>query len=344
MLIEEACKAGARLEPACEVAGISPRTLQRWRDEQGIREDARAAAAEQRVPANRLSDGEREEIRNVVNQSEFAHLPPCQIVPALADQGRYIASESSFYRVLREAQLLEPRGNTRPPSHQRPQPFVASAPNQVWSWDITYLRTTLQGSFFYLYLIMDIFSRKIVGWEVFERECAEHAASVFHKAHLREGVQAKDLVLHSDNGAPMKGATMLATLQRLGVVPSFSRPSVSNDNPYSEALFKTLKYCPEFPSKPFEDVDAARQWVQGFVHWYNEQHRHSALKFVTPAQRHRGEDQAILQQREHLYAAAKQRHPERWSGPMRDWTPESTVLLNPGRTPKGEEVSKQKAA
>jgi putative transposase len=167
---------------------------------------------------------------------------------------------------------------------------------------------------------------------------------VFHKAHLREGVQGRALVLHSDNGAPMKGATMLATLQRLGVVPSFSRPGVSDDNPCSEALFKTLKYCPDFPSKPFESADEARGWVQTFARWYNEVHRHSALKFVTPAERHRGEDAAILERREQLYAAARDRHPERWSGPTRDWRRPDVVLLNPGRHTKTEEETTQKAA
>jgi transposase InsO family protein len=343
-LIEEACAAGARLQKACPVVGISPRTLQRWRDEEGVREDARAAAARERVPANRLSDAEREEILNVANQPEFAHLPPSQIVPALADQGRYIASESSFYRVLRDNAQLTPRGKSRPPSHQRPQPFEATAPNQLWSWDITYLATSIKGQFFYLYLILDVFSRKIVGWEIFESECAEQASRVFHKAHLREGIQGKDLVLHSDNGAPMKGATMLATLQRLGVVPSFSRPSVSNDNPYSEALFKTLKYRPQFPSMPFETLEAARQWVHGFVQWYNEEHRHSALKFVTPGQRHRAQDEEILLQRERLYADARKQQPARWSGRTRNWDRESTVLLNPGRPQKTEDQNTQKAA
>jgi transposase InsO family protein len=343
-LIEEACAAGARRERACTALGLSGRTLQRWREEGAIRADARAAAADGRVPANRLSEAEREEILNVVNQPAFAHLPPSQIVPALADQGRYLASESTLYRVLRENDQLTPRGKSRPPRHQRPQPFEASAPNQLWSWDITYLASSIRGRFFYLYLILDLFSRKIVGWEVFERECAEHAATVFHKAHLREGVQAEDLVLHSDNGAPMKGATMLATLQRLGVVPSFSRPAVSNDNPFSEALFKTLKYRPQFPSQPFESLATARTWVHAFVHWYNEEHRHSALKFVTPGQRHRGEDAKILRQRKDLYAAARAQNPARWSGPTRDWTPASSVVLNPGRPLKTEEKHTQKAA
>lgn len=134
-MIEEACDAGARLESACNVVGIAPQTLQRWHEEAGIREDARAAAAQARSPANRLSDAEHEAILSVVNQSEFAHFPPSQIVPALADQGRYLASESSFYRVLRENDQLKARGKNRAPCHQRPQPFVATAPNQVWSWD-----------------------------------------------------------------------------------------------------------------------------------------------------------------------------------------------------------------
>ena len=167
---------------------------------------------------------------------------------------------------------------------------------------------------------------------------------VFRKAHLREGVLGDDLVLHSDNGSPMKGATMLATLQRLGVMPSFSRPSVSDDNPYSEALFKTLKYHPGFPDKPFESLEEAQRWVAGFVRWYNELHRHSALRFVTPGQRHRGEDIAVLEQRHALYEAAKVGHPERWSGSTRNWEPEGTVYLNPGKPMKTEVDLKQKAA
>ncbi len=198
--------------------------------------------------------------------------------------------------------------------------------------------------FFYLYLIMDVYSRKIVGWEVFDTESAEHAAVVFHKAHLREGLARESLVLHSDNGSPMKGATMLATLQRLGVLPSFSRPSVSNDNPYSESLFKTLKYHPGFPEKPFESLDDSRQWVAGFQHWYDDIHRHSALKFVTPGERHRQEDIAILQRRKQLYEAAKAQRPERWSGPSRNWEPETIVYLNPNKSTDKEGNLKDKAA
>jgi len=343
-LIDETCKAGARLSEACRVLALSARTLQRWRQEGGVKTDGRKAAGAQREPANKLCEQERRQILDIANEPEFAAMAPSQIVPTLADRDQYIASESSFYRVLREADQLARRGKAKPPTRQRPKPLQASAPNQLWSWDITYLATTIKGVFFYLYLIMDVYSRKIVGWEVFDTESAEQAALVFRKTHLREGIGVESLVLHSDNGSPMKGATMLSTLQRLGVMPSFSRPSVSDDNPFSEALFKTLKYHPGFPDKPFDSLQEARQWVAGFQRWYNEVHRHSGLKFVTPAQRHRGEDGAILEKRHALYEAARARNPERWSGPTRNWEPEKIVYLNPGKPMKKEGDLKQKAA
>lgn len=343
-LIEEACDSGARLPQACHVLGLSARTLQRWREAGQVKADGRKEAGTQREPANKLSEQERQQILEIANATEFASMPPSQIVPVLADRGLYIASESSFYRVLREADQVARRGKAKPPARQRPKPLQASAPNQLWSWDITYLATTVKGVFFYLYLIMDVYSRKIVGWEVFETESAEQAAQVFRKAHLREGIGAEALVLHSDNGSPMKGATMLSTLQKLGVMPSFSRPSVSDDNPFSEALFKTLKYHPGFPDKPFDSLQEAREWVAGFQHWYNEVHRHSALKFVTPSQRHRGEDEAILASRHALYEAAKARRPERWAGLTRNWEPVKSVYLNPGKPMKKGGELKQKVA
>ena len=338
--IAQACTAGARLAPACTAVGLTPRTLQRWRQAGAITADARRrehrAVDAVRTPANRLSAAERDALLKVANQPEFAHLCPHQIVPALADQGRYLASESTFYRVLRAADQLARRGQPKAPARARPAPLVATGPNQVWTWDITYLATTVRGTFFYLYLIMDLYSRKIVGWEVYATESAEQAAGVFHKAYLREGVRPDALVVHSDNGSPMKGATMLATLQRLGVVPSFSRPAVSNDNPYSESLFSTLKGHPAFPDKPFADLAAARTWTQRFAAWYSTEHHHSGLKFVTPDQRHRGEDLDLLAQRHALYQAAKAQHPERWTGATRNWQPVTKVLLNPGKPIKAE--------
>ena len=343
-LVNESCTAGARLAEACKILDLSARTVQRWRQNGKVKADGRKAGAQGRVPANKLTIAERDELLATANAPRFAPLAPNQIVPALADEGRYLASESSFYRMLREEKQLARRGKAKAPAHSRPPELVATAPNQLWSWDITYLGTTVKGLYFYLYLIMDLFSRKIVGWEVFAEESAEHAASVFRKAYLREGVAGHLLRLHSDNGSPMKGATMLATLQRLGVVPSFSRPSVSNDNPYSEALFKTVKYHPSFPDKPFDTLNEARQWVAGFEQWYNEKHRHSALKFVTPGQRHRGEDHEILRQRAALYLAAKAHNPERWSGNCRNWSRPEVVTLNLQKSAQDQLLLKENAA
>jgi len=341
--IAQACAEGARLGPACAAVGLSERTLQRWRKDGTAKGDGRSRAHRPahtvRIPANRLSQQEQAAVLTVANEPRFAHLSPHQIVPALADEGRYLASESTFYRLLRNADQLARRGRPKTPARVRPQPLAANGPNQVWSWDITYLASTVRGMFFYLYLIMDVYSRKIVGWEVYAEESAEHAASVFHKAHLREGVRADALTLHSDNGAPMKGATMLVMLQRLGVVPSFSRPAVSNDNPFSESLFNTVKGRPDFPDQPFASPEAARTWVAKFAPWYNNEHLHSALKFVTPAQRHRSEDTDLLAHRDKLYQAARAANPARWSGSTRNWQAPASVLLNPRKTTPGKRKS-----
>jgi len=213
----------------------------------------------------------------------------------------------------------------------KPRAICATAPNQLYSWDITCLPSLIRGQFFYLYLFVDIFSRKIVGWQVYEEENSTLAGELLRDLCHREGIQLKQLTLHSDNGSPMKGSSMLATLQQLGVMPSFSRPSVSNDNPYSESLFKTLKYCPKYLLKPFADVAEARQWVTGLTERYNHEHRHSAIRFVTPAQRHEGLDEKILNNRKGVYETARARHPQRWSGSCRNWQKVQAVHLNPDR-------------
>lgn len=339
-MISEAMDQGARQKAACEVIGISHRTLQNWQ-QAGLTDQRQQV---QKTPVNKLSDEERAAILEVCNRPEFNSQAPKQIVPALADRGLYLASESSFYRILRDADQLQHRGRSSPPNRAKPKAYSADGPNQIWSWDITYLASNVKGVFFYLYLFMDIYSRKIVGWEVYENESSEQAAEVLRKTHLSEALfSQQEVVLHSDNGSPMKGATMLATMQKLGIVPSFSRPSVSNDNPYSESLFKTLKYRPSYPSKPFESVEQARQWVAAFVQWYNNSHRHSGIKYVTPAQRHQGEDRAILAQRKRVYEAAKEQHPERWSGATRNWEHESWVKLNPVNEPLQNTDIKQAA-
>lgn len=250
-------------------------------------------------------------------------------MPRLADRGEYIASESSFYRVLKEGKLLEHRTTSRPRTHNKPTELSAIKPNQVWSWDITYLKSNIAGKFFYLYLFLDIFSRKIVGYEVFHEESAENASETVTQAYQAEGLKEGAVYLHSDNGGPMKGSTMLVTLQKLGIIPSFSRPSVSNDNPFSESMFKTLKYCPQYPSKPFSSLEEAKVWLADFVHWYNNAHQHSGIKFVTPNVRHQGLDKEILMKRTNIYELARQRKPNRWTKGTRNWGYINQVYLNP---------------
>ena len=328
--VSEAVASGARQERACSVISLSQRTLQRWQlappggDQRPVRLQA---------PKNRLSELERKHLLAVVNSDEFGHLPPSQIVPRLADQGHYLASESTIYRVLKAENQLAHRGAQRPAQRRhKPRALYATEPLQLFSWDITYLPTVVMGRYFYLYLFLDIFSRKIVGWQIYDVESSALAGEVMRDICAREDIAPNQVVLHSDNGSPMKGATMLATLQSLGVMPSFSRPAVSNDNPYSESLFKTLKYRPDYPLHKFEDLLSARQWVATFVQWYNNEHRHSAIGFVTPAERHAGLDTALLQRRVEVYEAAKKERPERWSGETRNWQYVSVVHLNPDQS------------
>jgi putative transposase len=326
-LIEEAIAAGARQSAACRELGVNERTVQRWQATSA--EDRRCGP--KRAPHNRVTGQQRQHVLALLTGPRFRDVSPRQIVPTLADEGTYTVSESTMYRLLRSEHLLTHRANSRPRTHHRPRELIAAAPNTVWCWDITYLRAPVRGTFYYLYLIEDLYSRRIVGWQVLDNESADAAAELVENTCVALDVDSSALHLHSDNGAPMKGATMLATLQRLGVVPSFSRPRVSDDNPFAESLFRTLKYRPGFPARPFRDIEEARQWVEGFVRWYNEEHLHSALNFVTPDDRYFGRDATILAHRHLVYQRARRKHPERWSGETRDWSPAAAVTLNPIR-------------
>lgn len=329
-MIAQAVAAGARLGRACEIVGLSLRTLQRWKLA-GVAPDGRTMRVQQ--PVHALTAAEREQILSIANSVEFGQMPPSQIVPRLADQGIYVASESTFYRVLRMAGLVKHRQAARPVQERsKPRAICATAPNQLYSWDITYLPSGVKGIYFYLYMFIDIYSRKVVGWQVYRDEHSDLAAEVMRDICAREKIQPNQVILHSDNGSPMKGATMLATLQTLGVMPSFSRPAVSNDNPYSESLFKTLKYRPDYPGKAFTDIAHARSWATKFVRWYNNEHRHSTINFVTPAQRHAGLHHVLLAARTAVYNAAREANPLRWTGPSRNWSPIEEVHLNPDLT------------
>lgn len=337
--INDACVAGARKGAACQEAGLSIRTFQRWTRPVGspgtqslpVRADQRPHAVRP-APANKLCEHERRAIIRVCNAPEYASLPPGQIVPRLADQGRYLASESTFYRVLRAENLQHHRGRARAPRPARqPTTHHAVKPNTVWSWDISYLPGPVRGQFYYLYLIEDIYSRYIVGHEVHESESGDEAAALIQRAVMSQRCWRKPLVLHADNGSPMRSQTLQTKLYDLGITASHSRPRVSNDNPYSEALFRTLKYCPQWPIAGFADLDAARQWVAEFVTWYNHEHRHSRIQYVTPAQRHRQADVALLEKRDALYRQARAQRPERWASNTRNWSAVGAVSLNPDR-------------
>lgn len=327
-LIKDALRSGARQKQACETIELSARTYQRWLKKRDVSD--KRLTANKPPPGNKLSDAERQRILTVCNEPAYSSLPPCQIVPLLLDQGCYIASESTFYRILKSAHQLTHRGRDKPKTNDnKPLGFTATKANQVWSWDISYCPSRVIGQHYYLYLIEDIYSRKIVGGDVYDNESGEHAARLLERSVWTERCVKEQLVLHSDNGAPMKSFTLRAKMQELGVSSSYSRPRVSNDNPYSEALFRTVKYHPRWPSEGFENMDAARRWANEFIQWYNNKHRHSRIKFVTPVQRHTGEDKIILKKRDVLYHKMKKRHPLRWSTSTRNWQHESIVELNP---------------
>jgi transposase InsO family protein len=325
--VADAQRAGARLTSACDAIGISARTVERWRTQPGA-DDRRAGP--RRRPHNAYTPAEEERVIAVLKNPHYAGLSPKQLVPRVADEGRFVASESKLYRLQRQLGL---RPQKRPVSQRdvarATTMHTATRPNQVWSWDITWLPSTIRGEFYYLYLVMDVWSRRIVGWSVELSESSELAAALAQRVCREQCISPGSLVLHSDNGSAMRGNTMLATLQRLGVMPSFSRPHVSNDNPYSESLFRTLKHTPAYPKFPFHALDDATRWVRRFVDWYNTEHRHGGIRFVTPDERHSGREHQVLARRDAVYKRAQRAHPERWTGNTRNWTPIGPVKLNP---------------
>ena len=262
------------------------RTLQRWQAHEGFTQGDGRPQAVRPIPSHALSPHERARLLAVANEPRFAAVPPARIVPMLADEGVYLASESSFTRVLRAHGQSRHRGPAKPPKAVRPPTtHIATAPRQVWCWDMTYLPAQVLGRWFHLYLILDLYSRKIVGWEVHDTDDSDHAAHLVRRTALAESIATLDAkpVLHGDNGSTLKATTVLAMLNWLGVKPSYSRPRVSDDNAYAEALFRTAKYRPEFPTKGFADLEQARTWAAGFVRWYNHDHRHSGIRYVSPA-------------------------------------------------------------
>lgn len=318
--ISETAAQGARLSACCAMLGISLRTFERWRSPKA---DGRKGSW--RVTANKLTPEERKEVISVSCSERFQNDYPSEIVAKLASEGVYIASEATFYRILNEERLLAHRRPSRVPVKREKPRLTATGPDQVYSWDITWLKSPVSGIYFYLYLVLDIFSRRIVHWEIHTRESGEIASEMLRTVGAKRFVRG--ITLHSDNGSPMKGYTMLATMQQLGVIPSYSRPRVSTDNPYSESLFRTLKYRPFYPSH-FESIEETKVWTEKFVHWYNHQHLHSGISFVTPHDRHYGKDKTILEVRRQTYQKAYDRNPLRWTGQPKAWVRQEVVYIN----------------
>lgn len=328
MLIDEAVRAGATQERACEVLSISARTVERWRAGD-VSEDQRRGPTNP-VP-HALTAQEQAQIVELANSPKYRDLPTEQVIVRLADEGIYVCSERSLDRILHKRNQAKHRQRAKPAENAKPREYVANGPRQVMTWDITYLPGPVRGQFFYLYMFLDVWSRRIMGWQVRDTEESDLAAQLLTRICTEHKLQHTDAVLHSDNGAAMKGSTMLATMRALGIAASFSRPGVSDDNAHVEALFRTLKYRANYPTRGFESIEKARQWVDGFVHWYNYEHLHSAIGFVTPDDRHAGRDVAILEGRKRLYESARSRAPRRWTGPVRSWHRPIVVMLNPER-------------
>lgn len=344
----EARNNGASLKGCAKVVNLSPRTLTRWQAGlDGPAAGDKRSTAPRPKQANQLTPEERQEIIEICTSPRFASLPPAQIVATLMDEGIYVASESSFYRVLADHKLNKHRGRARKPAATKPRPnYHAYSPNQIWAWDITWLPSKVSGIYFKLYFILDIFSRKIVAHEAFTEENAHHSAELLRRAHLSENIaaQASPLVLHGDNGSPLKAATVLGLMHQLEITPSHSRPRVSNDNAFAESLFRTTKYHPSYPPDGFTSLDHARQWAENFVNYYNAEHKHRALNFVTPQQKHCGEDVELLENRKEILEQKRLENPTRWiAKKVRNCASTTSVNLYPIDNRNLEKQQKQAA-
>jgi putative transposase len=292
-----------------------------------------AEPAARPAPPRALSPAEQEQVRELLNSERFQDVAPREVYAELLDEERYLCSISTMYRILaKHAEVRERRNHLRHPAYHKPE-LLATGPNQVWSWDITKLRGPSKGVYYYLYVMIDIYSRYVVGWLIAEVESAELAEQLIAETCAKHGVQRAQLTIHADNGSPMIAKTVAILLADLGVAKSHSRPHVSNDNPYSEAQFKTLKYRPDYPNR-FGSVADARRWGRGFFAWYNGQHHHTGLGLLTPAVVHTGQAETVRQQHQTILLRAYQAHPERFvrGQPQPTKLPEA-VWINPPPRP-----------
>ena len=291
--------------PACRALGVSRATWYRRRRPAPGRQQPRP------TPARALDDTERGYVLDVLASPRFVDRSPSEVVATLLDEGQYLCSERTMYRILAAEQpVRERRNQLAHPRYAKPE-LLATAPNQTWSWDITRLLGPKRWTYFYLYVVLDIFSRYVVGWMVAQRESAALAARLIEQTCLKQDIQPQVLTLHSDRGAPMTSKCTAQLLADLGVTRSLSRPQVSDDNPFSEAQFKTLKYHPGFPGR-FAHITAATVFCRSFFPWYNTEHRHGGIAMLTPDDVHHGRAPRMLEQRERTLRLAWSHHPERF--------------------------------
>jgi transposase InsO family protein len=292
----------------CRFLGITPRTIQNWRSK-GLQDKRKGCSRPTSKRA--LSPEEWDALYAVVTSKRFADFTPEQIVATLAQEGTYIASVSSMYRLLRRRDALAHRSESRKPQAVRESAELeVTGPNQVWSWDITWLKTPVRGMFLYAYTIIDLFDRSIVGWCIETHESDELSMLLF--ARVTRDMKVIPAIVHADNGHPMRGMTLAVFLDSLMISRSYSRPRCSNDNAFIESWHKTLKYSVGYP-KMFENLEVARTWYADFVHWYNNYHQHSGLAYATPMQTRKGETKHLFCKRNETIREARERNPLRWS-------------------------------
>jgi len=295
------------------------------------------APAARRESSRRISDVDRQKVLAVLHSERFVDSSPAEVVATLLDEEVYHCAERTMYRILEEAgENGERRNQLVHPEYKKPE-LLATGPNQVWSWDITKLKGPAKWTYFYLYVILDIFSRYVVGWMIAGQESSSLARRLIGETCDKQGINDDQLTLHADRGTSMKSKLVAQLLADLGVTKSHSRPHVSDDNPFSESQFKTLKYRPGFPDR-FEGYDHAKSFCQVFFNWYNHDHRHSGIAMLTPEQLHYGEVDKVLAGRQRVLDAAYRAHPERFvNGPPKLPSPPRAVWINP---PADQEVTK----
>ena len=318
---------------ACQALGLPRSSFYRAQAPLPVRESMRRPA-----PKRALSAEERARVRQTLNSERFQDASPRQVYARLLDEGTYLCSWRTMYRVLEEhSEVRERRDQLRHPSYEKPE-LLARAPCQLWSWDITKLKGPATWTYYYLYVILDVFSRYVVGWMIARRESARLAKELIETSCARQQVDPNRLILHADRGPSMTSKTVAQLLVDLGVTKTHSRPHVSNDNPFSEAQFKTMKYRPDYPNR-FGSMQDARAWGRGFFRWYNHEHYHSALGLMTPAQVHYGEAGEVRSQRHAVLTAAYQAHPERFvrGRPEVAPVPEAVWINPPPEAARSEE-------